>query len=138
MAKLHRFGFQIATMAIGTLVVGIAGGWWISGRMVQPIQMISETAAQISATNLDRRIETRHLDQELVQLGTVLNSTFERLENSFQRLTQFTADASHELRTPLAVIQSQTELWRCQPRSAESYQQTLETCLKSANACDHW
>lgn len=132
MAKLHRFGFQIATMAGGTLVVGIVGGWWISGRMVQPIQMISETAAQISARNLDRRIETRHLDEELVQLGTVLNGTFERLENSFQRLTQFTADASHELRTPLAVIQSQTELALSQPRSAESYQQTLETCLKSA------
>ena len=132
MAKLHRFGFQIATMAIGTLVVGIAGGWWISGRMVQPIQMISATAAQISATNLDRRIETRDLDQELVQLGIVLNGTFERLENSFQRLTQFTADASHELRTPLAVIQSQTELALSQPRSAESYQQTRETCLKSA------
>ena len=132
MAKLHRFGFQITTMAIGTLVVGIVGGWWISGRIVQPIQMISETAAQISAANLDRRIETRHLDQELVQLGTVLNGTFERLENSFQRLTQFTADASHELRTPLAVIQSQTELALSQPRSAESYQQTLATCLKSA------
>ncbi len=131
-AKLHRFGLQIATMAVGTLVVGIVGGWWISGQMVQPIQMISETAAQISATNLDRRIETHHLDQELVQLGTVLNGTFERLENSFQRLTQFTADASHELRTPLAVIQSQTELALSQPRSVESYQQTLETCLKSA------
>ena len=132
MAKLHRFGYQIAAMAIGTLAVGIAGGWWISGRMVQPIQMISKTAAQISAANLDRRIETENLDEELVQLGTVLNGTFERLENSFRRLTQFTADASHELRTPLAVIQSQAELALSQPRSAEAYQQTLETCLKSA------
>jgi len=132
MAKLHRFGFQIAAMAVGTLAVGILGGWWISGRIVQPIQMISETAALISAKNLDRRIETENLDQELVQLGTVLNGTFERLENSFQRLTQFTADASHELRTPLAVIQSQAELALSQPRSAEAYQQTLETCLKSA------
>ena len=132
MAKLHRFGFQIAAMAVGTLAVGIAGGWWISGRIVQPIQMISETAAQISVANLSRRIETENLDQELVQLSTVLNGTFERLENSFQRLTQFTADASHELRTPLAVIQSQAELALSQPRSTEAYQQTLETCLKSA------
>ena len=132
MAKLHRFGFQIAGMAVGTLLVGIIGGWWISGRMVQPIQMISETAAQISAANLDRRIDTSRLDQELVQLASVLNSTFERLETSFDRLTQFTADASHELRTPLAVIQSQMELALSQPRSVESYQQTLETCLRSS------
>ena len=106
MAKLHQFGFRIAAMAVGTLLVGIIGGWWISGRMVQPIQMISETAAQISAANLDRRIETSRLDQELVQLASVLNCTFERLETSFDRLTQFTADASHELRTPLAVFKS--------------------------------
>ncbi len=132
MANLHRFGFQIAGMAVVTLVIGIVGGWWISGRMVQPIQMISETAAQISVERLDRRIETRHLDLELVQLASVLNSTFGRLEQSFGRLTQFTADASHELRTPLAVIQSQAELALSQPRSAESYQQTLATCLRSS------
>ena len=100
--------------------------------MVQPIQMISETAAQISAASLDRRIDTSRLDQELVQLASVLNGTFERLETSFDRLTQFTADASHELRTPLAVIQSQMELALSQPRSVESYQQTLETCLQSS------
>ena len=131
-AKLHQFGFQIAGMAVGTLLVGIIGGWWISGRMVQPIQLISETAAKISAANLDRRIDTSRLDHELVQLASVLNGTFERLETSFDRLTQFTADASHELRTPLAVIQSQMELALSQPRSVESYQQTLETCLRSS------
>ena len=100
--------------------------------MVQPIQMISETAAQISAANLNRRIDTSRLDQELVQLASVLNGTFERLETSFDRLTQFTADASHELRTPLAVIQSQMELALSQSRSVEWYQQTLETCLQSS------
>lgn len=132
MARLHQFGFQIAAMAVVTLLVGIVGGWAISGRMVQPIHMISETAAQISARHLDRRIETRHLDKELIQLASVLNGTFGRLEQSFGRLTQFTADASHELRTPLAVIQSQVELALSQERSSEWYQQTLATCLRSS------
>lgn len=133
LASLHRFGLQISGMAFLTLVVGIFGGWWISGRIVRPIQMISETAAQISATSLNRRIETGALDQELVQLGTVLNATFGRLEQSFARLTQFTADASHELRTPLAVIQCQMELALGKPRTPEAYQQTLEICLKSSD-----
>lgn len=133
LSNLHRFGLQIAAMAVVTLVVGIVGGWWISGRIVRPIQMISETAAQISANSLNRRIETMALDQELVQLGTVLNATFGRLEQSFARLTQFTADASHELRTPLAVIQSQMELALGKPRTPEAYQQTLEVCLRSSD-----
>ncbi|MCA9013361.1 MAG: hypothetical protein KDB01_26610 [Planctomycetaceae bacterium] len=132
LARLHGFGFQIAGIASGTLFIGIAGGRWISGRMVQPIELISVTAAQVSAANLDRRIDASRLDQELVQLASVLNSTFERLESSFSRLTQFTADASHELRTPLAVIQSQIELALSHPRSAESYQQTLATCHRSS------
>jgi heavy metal sensor kinase len=130
--SLHRFGFQIAGIASMTLLVGIVGGWWISGRLVQPIRKIADTASQISAANLHQRIETRRLDQELIQLAAVLNQTFERLEQSFGRLTQFTADASHELRTPLAVIQSQIELALSQPRSTESYQQTLATCLSSS------
>jgi nitrate/nitrite-specific signal transduction histidine kinase len=83
MSGLHRFGFQIAAMAVATLAIGLLGGWWISGRMVEPIQMISHTASQISATSLNRRIETAHLDQELVQLGSVLNGTFARLEQAF-------------------------------------------------------
>ena len=132
MENLHRFGFQIAAMATVTLGVGLFGGWWISGRIVKPIALISETAASISANSLNRRIDSSRLDNELVQLSSVLNSTFSRLEQSFGRLTQFTADASHELRTPLTVIQSQIELALLQPRSPESYQQTLQVCLQSA------
>ena len=132
MANLHRFGWQIAGMAAVTLFVGTVGGWWVSGRMVRPIQEISKTASHISVTSLDRRIETRNLDAELVQLASVLNCAFERLEESFGKLTQFTADASHELRTPLAVIQSQMELALSQPRSADDYQKTLRTCLGSS------
>ncbi|MFO0975924.1 MAG: ATP-binding protein [Planctomycetaceae bacterium] len=132
MASLHRFGMQIGAIAAGTVVLGVVGGRWMSGHMVRPIQQISQTASQVTVTHLDRRIELRDLDTELVPLARVLNDTFQRLEHSFQKLNQFTADASHELRTPLAVIQSQVELALSQPRTAESYQQTLETCQRSA------
>lgn len=129
---LRRFGVQTATLATITLILGFVGGWWLSEKMVEPIQQISRTASQISASSLDRRIELDHLDQELVMMAEVLNQTFGRLQHSFARLTQFTADASHELRTPLAVIQSQAELALSQPRTPEAYRETLQTCLKSA------
>lgn len=129
---LHWFGLCIAGLGAVTIVVGISGGHVLARRMVQPIAMISGIASQISVHHLNRRIDTVLLEQELVPLATVLNQTFERLEGSFRRLTQFTADASHELRTPLAVIQAQVELALGRRRSVEEYELTLQTCLKSA------
>ena len=132
LAELHLFGASIAGLGLSALVISLVGGRWVSKRMVQPIAVIAETAREISAAQLDRRIETQLLDRELLPLAGVLNSVFARLEQSFRRLSQFTADASHELRTPLAVIQSQAELALLQPRTPEDYRAALETCLKSA------
>lgn len=132
LAELRLFGASVGLLGVAALTVSLAGGRWVSARMVRPIETISETAKQISAARLDRRIDTQPLDAELQPLAHVLNETFARLEQSFRRLNQFTADASHELRTPLAVIQSQAELALQQPRSVSEYQQALETCLKSS------
>jgi len=131
-AGLHLFGGMIAFAGGLTIATAVLGGRWIAGKMVQPINGIAETAATISVARLDRRIETSELEEELVPLANVLNQTFQRLQLSFEQLTQFTADASHELRTPLAVIQARTELALLQPRTPEQYQETLRTCLQSA------
>lgn len=133
LTDLHLFGASVAVLGAAALTVSLAGGHWVSGRIIQPITLIAETAQQISAAELHRRIPSEQLDAELRPLADVLNDTFARLERSFHRLNQFTADASHELRTPLAVIQSQTELALQQTRSPEEYREALETCLKSAN-----
>ncbi len=131
-AGLHLFGGMIAVVGGLTIVTAVLGGHWIAGRMVRPINRIADTAATISAVRLDQRIETAGLETELIPLAGVLNQTFERLQHSFAQLTQFTADASHELRTPLAVIQAQAELALLQPRTTEQYQDTVKTCLQSA------
>lgn len=133
LAELHLFGASIGLLGTVALVISLLGGHWVSARMVRPLAVIAETAREISAAQLHRRIEPQLLDRELVPLAGVLNSAFARLEQSFRRLSQFTADASHELRTPLAVIQTQAELALLQPRSADEYRSALETCLKSAD-----
>lgn len=133
LVELRLFGASVGLLGAAALTVSLAGGRWVSARMVRPIETISETAKQISATRLDRRINAQPLDAELQPLAHVLNETFARLEQSFSRLSQFTADAAHELRTPLAVIQSQAELALQQTRSVAEYQQALETCLRSAS-----
>ena len=130
---LHGFAWRLAGIGGGILLVGLIGGYWIAGRIVRPIAAISKTASTISAANLAERIDDRRIDAELAELAQVLNATFARLQGSFERLTQFTADASHELRTPLAVLHAQMELALSRPRSPEEYQATLTTCLRAAS-----
>jgi signal transduction histidine kinase len=99
------------------LILASARGYWMSCRALAPVQRIAHTAADIEAQNLAKRLLIRGTGDELDQLSTTLNAMFARLEDSFRRITQFTADASHELRTPVAIIRTTAEVIRKKPRS---------------------
>ena len=95
-----------AATAAGLLLVG-TGAWWVSRRMTQPLRRVADTARDLNASALDRRIPlTGKEDAELRELIAVLNSMMDRLQTSFGQAVRFTADASHELQTPLAVMQA--------------------------------
>jgi heavy metal sensor kinase len=135
--ELHSFIWQLAIAGATVLVIGLAGGWWVSSRMLRPLARISATASRISATNLSERIEAEDVETELAELAVVLNAAFDRLESAFAQLTRFAADASHELRTPLAILKSHTELALSKPRSVPEYRQTIETCAVAAERMAH-
>lgn len=132
LSELTRFAGQLAGIGVAILVVGLAGGWWISARIVKPIAAITQTAAAISAKNLSHRIDTRNVDSELAELGDVMNAMFDRLRSAFEQQARFTADASHELRTPLAVLRSQSEVVLSKPRTADEYRTALEACFDAS------
>lgn len=114
------------------LLSGLAGGAWLASRATRPVEAISATAARIADGHLAERINIAETESEIGQLAAVLNDTFAKLDDSFARQAQFTADAAHELRTPLAVILSQTQLALSRARSAEEYKGALETCSRAA------
>jgi heavy metal sensor kinase len=100
-------------LAIGTpIAVGFAcaGGWWLAGRLLAPVDAMAARARRIHAESLSERLPIENKEDELGRLAGVFNDTFARLEESFDRLRRFTADASHELRTPLATIRSVGEV----------------------------
>ncbi|MCA9092490.1 MAG: HAMP domain-containing protein [Planctomycetaceae bacterium] len=128
----HATGLGLLLAGTGVLVVGLVGGTWISNRTIAPIRQMTETAESISAHNLSERINIKDTDSELGSLASVLNQTFERLEEAFDQQSRFTADASHELRTPVSVLLSQTELTLSRERSPKEYQESLQTCRRTA------
>ena len=86
----------LAVMAVVSLVIG----WLIAGRFLKPLRTITATARDISATNLDRRLNLSGRN-EFTELGDTLDDLFARLHASFESQRHFVANASHELRTPL-------------------------------------
>ncbi|HEY1757255.1 MAG TPA: ATP-binding protein [Bryobacteraceae bacterium] len=107
------------------IVLACAGGAWLSGRALKPIQDLAVAASAIGIDNLSERLPSPATGDELARLTDVLNSMLARLEGAVKRLSQFAADASHELRTPLAVIRTTAELALRRSRTPESYRQSL-------------
>lgn len=123
----------------GPMAVGLASaaGYVISGRMLTPLATMAERARVISAERLDQRLPVGNPADELGQLATVFNETFERLQASFERLRRFTADVSHELRTPLTAIRSVGEVGLGDARTVEEHQEVIGSMLEEADRLSH-
>lgn len=85
-------------------------GYWMSGRVLAPVDLITATANVIDAKNLQKRLALSGNGDELDQLSLTINRMLDRIGASYDRIAQFTADASHELRSPVAVVKSTAEL----------------------------
>lgn len=127
-SEMHSLTMWIVAGAVVIWSMGLFGGWIIAGLAIRPIQTISAAATRISAGNLNERIPLADSGNELHELAMVLNTTFGRLHDAFERQRQFTADASHELRTPLTVILSETQRMRKKERSPREYGDSIEIC----------
>jgi heavy metal sensor kinase len=111
------------------LMLASTGGYWMSRRALAPVEQIARTSGEIEAQNLSERLPLRGTGDELDHLSATLNGMFARLEDSFRRITQFTADASHELRTPVAIIRTTAEVVRRKSRSEKEYAEALDRIL---------
>ncbi|MCE5228222.1 HAMP domain-containing histidine kinase [bacterium] len=112
----------LTSMPIALLLIAMAG-WLVSRRALRPVRQVTATAKTISARGLDRRIPIETADDEFVELITVLNGMLDRLQESFQQATRFSADAAHELKTPLTILQGELEqaLRDAPPDSAQQH-----------------
>ena len=128
--QVTRLSLQILPLLV---LVSAIGGYFLTKKMLKPIQEISNSAAKIgTGDDLKQRISLAPGNDELHQLARSFNQKFERLENAFEKERQFTSDASHELRTPVSVITAQCEFTLEKPRTGEEYENALETILRQS------
>jgi two-component system heavy metal sensor histidine kinase CusS len=126
----HRIWVWIvlALAAILCPRAGIAAARWGT----QPLREVSESARHISSSTLNERIRTEGYPSEIETLASTFNAMLQRLEDSFLRLSRFSADIAHELRTPVNNIRGESEVALARPRSVEEYRETLGSCLEES------
>jgi signal transduction histidine kinase len=137
-AALHQLFLDSAIALAIMSVLSLWLGWVIAGRALRPLRTITETARDISASNLHRRLNLEGPDDELKRLGTTVDGLLARLETSFEAQRQFVANASHELRTPLTLERTLLELALSDPdASIDSYRHTCEQLLAVGEQQEH-
>jgi two-component system heavy metal sensor histidine kinase CusS len=101
--------------------------WFAASRGLRPLRIMRERTAKVTANKLDQRLPLESVPPELADLAQSLNQMLARLEEAFQRLSDFSSDLAHELRTPISNLMTQTQVSLSQARDAQSYREILES-----------
>ena len=99
-------------------------------RGLTPLRDLARAMAGIDPRSLDQRMSADHVPAELKEPVQALNAMLARLEDSFARLSQFSADLAHEIRTPLHNLLGSNSLALNQSRSAAEYQEVLASNIE--------
>ncbi len=114
------------------LILAGFGGWFLAGKSLRPLKDLTQRARTITVHQLNQPLTVSNAGQEIQELIDVFNEMIRRLDDSFQQIKRFTADASHELRTPLTVIRGESEVALRTERSPEAYQDVLRRILEES------
>jgi len=112
------------------IVLGGVSIYFLSRKMLKPVDRVSSLAARISSTNLKERINHQGPDDEIKRLADTFDGMLERLETAFQSQKQFVQDASHELRTPIAIAQTNIEVLEMDDKATIKDYERLKDILK--------
>ncbi|VVO86305.1 Sensor protein CzcS [Pseudomonas fluorescens] len=128
MLASYRMRLYVA-IGLGALLA-FALGLVLLRRGLQPLRQLSEALRGIDLRSLDQRLPAVGTPAELLEPVNALNAMLARLEDSFQRLSQFSADLAHEIRTPLHTLLASNGQALNHPRSTAEYQEVLASNME--------
>lgn len=127
---LGLIAILLAGIITGLVLANSLLGYWVAGRALRPVRRIAATVRAISEHDLGRRLELGlPAGDELGELAATFNGMLARLEQAFEGLNRFTADAAHELRAPLTLMRTQLEVILRHDRTPEDYRASHRVLL---------
>lgn len=130
--ELWSLSIIMMSVAVAGVAAALAGGWFLAGRALAPVQRINEAARRMAEGDLTARIEVERTETELGQVAKALNVAFDRQQQSMDRQRRFSADASHQLRTPVATMIAEVDWALRRERDGAQYRESLETCRRAS------
>lgn len=127
---LANYRRKLAIVLFLAVLFSAGAGAVVARRGMRPLQEITQGAQQITATQLHERIGPAGWPKELTSLALAFDGMLNRLEDSFTRLNQFSADLAHELRTPINSLRGEAEVALSRTRTPGEYRQVLESSLE--------
>ena len=127
---LARYRVWFFGILMGTFVIFPLVGYQIARHGIRPVEEVAAMARRISSTNLRERICPEGYPFELASLAGTFNKMLDRLEESFERISRFSADIAHDLRTPVNNIRGEAEVALARARTIDEYRDVLGSCLE--------
>ena len=127
-------GLRFLLLAGGLVTILATSGvlWIIIRRSLIPVDRLARRLSELDAGDLTRRFEAGGVPAEITPVVDRLNEMLARLETSFDREREFSADVAHELRTPLAGMRSTLEVALSRSREPAVYREAIADVLKIA------
>jgi two-component system heavy metal sensor histidine kinase CusS len=122
-----QFGVLVGVVLLGGIVAAVLIAITVAKHGLRPLETMTLSLRRVGPTRLHERVPPNEWPRELQPVAVAFDDMLDRLEDSFTRLSQFSADIAHELRTPIANIRGEAEVALTRTRTAEEYQAVIES-----------
>jgi signal transduction histidine kinase len=115
------------------MILGIAGGVFVSRRVLNRVDAMTHTAQTIMAGDLSGRLPIAGSGDELDRLASNLNAMLERIEALMRGLKEVSDNVAHDLRTPLTRLRNHAEEALRTARNEAGYRGALEATIEESD-----
>jgi two-component system heavy metal sensor histidine kinase CusS len=124
-----EFGALLAVVLAFGILAATAIAITVTKRGLRPLAEMTHSLERVGPTHLSERVPPARWPRELRPLAVAFDEMLDRLEDSFTRLSQFSADLAHELRTPIANILGEAQVTLTRARTPDEYREVIESIV---------